>query len=595
MQKLEHGIIGNERILALIHPDTAIDWLCIPRFDSPSVFARLLDLENGGAFQLHSAGGDLSGDLTYIRNTNVLRNRVTVSDGEFELIDFAPRFFEGAHQQRPLELVRVLRPLSGRPRLRARFDPRPNYALERPRLLIDGPSLIARSASLDLHLYSSLPPDLCADGGEFVLDSECFFMLSALPRESPPDLAEIHMTLERTIDAWRVWAKTCALPTFAAEAVLRSALCLKLHFSADTGAIIAAATTSIPEAMHTERTWDYRYCWLRDAAFTVEALRRLSHLAEGERFIEYLRNVIDSGPLQPLYGVDGRRDLEEIRAEHLAGFRNNGHVRIGNAAALQKQNDLMGELILCLETFLCDPRIAYESPEELWPLIQRLVEESIEAAPEPDTSIWEFRTRPGHYTFSRAMCWVAMQRGALLATRLGKTAEAERWRGVAEVERVLILDRGYNASAGMFTMTLDGESPDASLLLLPTIGIIDAADPRFVATVENYQRLLLEKGFLLRYKLPDDFGETTSAFTICSFWLCEALALIGRLDDAIDLFNRLLACANPLGLFSEDIEPETRDLLGNFPQAYTHVGLIHAAMTIGELLEARDGRVRAWT
>jgi GH15 family glucan-1,4-alpha-glucosidase len=269
-------------------------------------------------------------------------------------------------------------------------------------------------------------------------------------------------------------------------------------------------------------------------------------------------------------------------------------VRIGNAASLQRQNDLMGEMILCLETLLSDPRLVHEDPECFWPLLERLVEEAIAAAPTPDTGIWEFRTKLRPYTFSRAMCWVAIHRGAGLARRLGRASLADRWETIAAAERHVVLERGFNATAGFFTQSLDGAQPDAANLLLPTLGIIDARDPRFVSTVGAYERLLVDRGLLLRYRNPDDFGATTSAFTVCSYWWVEALALVGRLDDAISLFHRLGRYANRSGLFSEDVDPATGALLGNFPQAYTHVGLINAAVTVGELLDAREGRVRAW-
>jgi GH15 family glucan-1,4-alpha-glucosidase len=400
--------------------------------------------------------------------------------------------------------------------------------------------------------------------------------------------------LDLTVAGWRAWAKTCALPPFAASAVLRSALCLKLHTCSDTGAIVAAATTSIPEALNTPRTWDYRYCWLRDAAFTVEAFRRLGHLDEGEQFLRFLRDVAESGPLQPLYAIDGGRHLEEVVLPHLAGFGGTRPVRIGNAASEQRQNDLMGEIVLCLETLLTDPRIVDEDTGRFAALLERLVEEAIVAAPTLDTSIWEFRSIFKEYTFSRAMCAVAIQRGATLARRIGRPDLADRWEPIGARERDIVLERGFSVEHGFFTQSLNGKYPDASLLLLPTLGLLDARDPRFLSTIEAYESRLVDRGLMLRYRNDDDFGETTSAFTICSFWWAEALALAGRLDDAIQVFERIMVYANPLGLFSEDIDPDTGALLGNFPQSYTHVGLIHAAMTIGELIEARDGKMRAW-
>ncbi len=591
---LDHGAIGNGRVLALVSPFSAIEWLCLPRFDSPSVFARILDRERGGTWRFLIRGEEQRGRLEYLPNTNVLRNVFADSGVAFELIDFAPRLPEGLSVRVPYEIIRLLRPLSGQPLLSVDFDPRPDYARGQTRLVESTDGLRIEGGSASLFLHTNLPLPYVLGRREFVLDRPIWFVLSHGPCEEPPSLDRILRRLELTIAGWRQFAKTCALPPFAPNAVLRSALCLKLHAFHDTGAIIAAATTSIPEAMGTPRTWDYRYCWLRDAAFVVEALRRLSHLAEGESFIRFLRDVAESGPLQPVYGIGGERQLDEVSLSHLAGFGGNGHVRVGNAAALQSQNDLMGEMVLCLETLLGDPRLVHESADLHFPLIRRFVEDSIAAATRPDMGIWEFRTMMRPYTFSRAMCWVAVHRGAEIARGTGQKELAERWQAIADREREVVLERGFNARLGCFTQELDGHNPDAVHLLLPTLGIIDARDERFRSTLDVYERELVRGGLMLRYKNLDDFGSTTSAFTICSFWWAEALALTGRLEEAVQVFERLLRHANPLGLFSEDIDPESGALLGNFPQAYTHVGLIHAAMTIGDLLAARDGRVLAW-
>ena len=591
--RLDHGAIGNGRILALISPTSSVDWLCLPRFDSPSVFGRLLDAERGGCFRFLTNGREIEGRMEYLANTNVLRTVFTDGEHAWELIDFAPRVLQGTGEHAPLELVRVARPIAGSPRITVDFDPRPDYARGTPTLSEGHEAIEIEGGPQSLRLFSNLPLSFILNKQELTLRKPLHFVLTCGTRAAPGE-TEITQTLEDTVIGWRRWAKTCALPTFAAHAVLRSALCLKLHAYRDTGAIIAAATTSIPEAMGTERTWDYRYCWLRDAAFVVEALRRLSHLAEGEQFIGFLRDVAEAGPLQPLYGIGGERELTEVSLPHLAGFGGNGHVRIGNAAALQQQNDLNGELILCLETLLTDPRVVIDDPQSYFPLVERLVEQAIAIAPQPDTGIWEFRSMLRPYTFSRAMCWVAIERGSKVARLLGKPALADRWQRIALEERDEVLRRGYSEKLGYFTQSLDGLYPDASNLLLPTIGILDGRDPRFLSTLDAYDSRLVRSGLMLRYRNDDDFGETTSAFTICSFWWAEALALAGRLDEAVAVFQRVASFANPLGLFSEDIDPATGTLLGNFPQAYTHVGLIHAAITIGELLEARDGRVRAW-
>jgi GH15 family glucan-1,4-alpha-glucosidase len=593
--RLDHGVIGNCRVLALVAPDSGIEWLCLPRFDSPSVFGALLDDERGGVFRILANDQRVTGRAGYVPNTNVLRTEFDLGDSAYEIIDFAPRLsLGGGRFDAPHELVRIVRPIRGTPRITIELDPRPDYGRIQPRMISTGHGVEILDAGAPLHVYSNVPGDQICRRIPVALRHPLYFVVTYGNRTEPPNGNHVNYMLEETTRGWRMWSKTCALPSFAPDHVLRSALCLKLHSYADTGAIIAAATTSIPEALGTPRTWDYRYCWLRDAAFVVEALRRLSHLNEGEQFIGFLRDVAESGPLQPLYGIAGERDLPEMVLEHLAGFAGNGPVRIGNAAAEQQQNDLNGELILCLETVLSDPRIVIEQPHDFFPLVQRLVEHAIDLAPRPDTSIWEFRALPRHYTFSRAMCWAAIDRGALIAAHFGRHDEANRWREIALEERRIVLERGYSVSAGCFRQAFDSDSGDAANLLLPTIGMIEANDPRFLSTLDDYGRRMTRRGLMQRYTSFDDFGETTSAFTICSFWWAEALALAGRLDDAVTVFDRVVRHANPLGLFAEDIEPETGQQLGNFPQAYTHVGLIHAAMTIGALLDARDGRVRAW-
>lgn len=590
---LAHGAIGNGSVLALVGPDTSIDWLCLPRFDSPSVFARLLDEAQGGRFQF-VADGEVTTAMAYVRNTNVLRTEVRTADGTCEILDFAPRIPAGLGVNAPVEVHRLIRPIDGAPRLRAIFDPRPDYGRAAIDLALTAQGLEVLGGPHRLYLHSNVPATTITERRPFRVDRPLYFALGCGRPPEVHDAPSVAQALELTALGWRAWSKSCALPTFRPEAVLRSALCLKLHQYLDTGAIVAAATTSIPEAIGTERTWDYRFCWLRDAAFVVEALRRLSYVNEGERFVAFLRDVADDGPLQPLYGLGGERELTEQQLPHLAGFAGSGPVRIGNAAHTQTQHDLMGEMILCLDTITGDPRTR-DDDLTLLPLVTRLVTDAIRASAEEDTGLWEFRTLPRHYTFSKALCWVAASRGARLARRLKAPALHDQWSTWADQEHARLLEGAYNPALGFFTQALGGRFPDASNLLLATLGFVEPHDPRFVSTVEAYERLLTDQGLMLRYRHDDDFGATTSAFTICSFWWAEALAMIGRLDDAVQLFDKVVAFANPLGLFSEDIEPATGRLLGNFPQAYTHVGLIHAAITIGELLEARHGHFRAWS
>lgn len=595
--KLDHGVIGNGRVLALVAPSSSIDWLCMPRFDSPSVFARLLDEEKGGSFRIELVEDGTQASQSYVKNTNVLRTQLANDNDAVEIMDFAPRTPKDWIVEAPISITRLVRPIRGAPRIRVVFDPQLDYARGKTELLptVRGLEVRGEDGSM-LHLETNAPIDYLLGRRDFVVTSPIYFTLTYGRTPAGSTYAKVMHDLHLTIDGWQTWARSCALPLFAPDRVLRSALCLKLHAYEDTGAIIAATTTSVPEAMGTQRAWDYRYCWLRDAAFVTEALRRLSHLHEGERFLMFLRDIAEGGPLQPLYGIDGRRELPEKMLPHLAGFNGNGFVRTGNAAAYQHQSDLTGELVLCLDTMLEDSRILTGAKEPYFPLVRRLVEEAIEQAPREDTSIWEFRSILKHFTFSRAMCWAAVERGSKIAKHFGETDLAARWSAIADKEREVVLARGYNAKEGHFTQELDGHEADASLLLLPTIGLVDAKDPRFTSTVEQFRKKLCSKaGLLKRYVSHDDFGETTSAFTICSFWWAEALAMAGKLDEAIEVFDRVCKFANPVGLFSEDVESETGALLGNFPQAYTHVGLIHAAITIGELMAVRTGKVRAWT
>jgi GH15 family glucan-1,4-alpha-glucosidase len=593
---LDHGAIGNGRVLALVAPTTHIDWLCMPRFDSPSVFARLLDTEKGGTFAILPASDDYQTRMEYVVNTNVLRTEVTCADGRFEIFDYAPRIPAGLDADAPIEIHRLLVPREGAPRVRVLFDPRPDYArVQDPKIVQMNDGLEIGEGASAIHLRTNVPLPYLENGQALRLDDARYLALSYGRPSAMESVASVQRALDLTIAGWRAWAKSCALAAFANQQVLRSALCLKLHAYTDTGAIIAAATTSIPEAIGSERTWDYRYCWLRDAAFVVEALRRVGHLAEGEAFVRFLRDVAEAGPLQPVYGIGGERDLIEIHLDHLEGYGGSKPVRIGNAAYSQRQHDLMGEMILCLDTITGDPRVVIEEGESILRLVERFVAEAMEAVHTDDTGLWEYRTFPNKYTFSHVLCWVAASRGAKLARRFGRDSLATQWEAWATGYREVILERAYNKQLGFFAQTLDGRFPDASNLLLPTLGLIDPRDPRFVSTVDAYQTLLVDNGLMLRYRHHDDFGETTSAFSICSFWWAEALAMIGRLDEATALFYRLIGYANKVGLFSEDIEPKTGRLLGNFPQAYTHVGLIHTAVTLGELIDARDSRFRAWS
>ncbi len=410
---LDHGVIGNGRVLALIAPSTHIDWLCMPRFDSASVFARILDLEKGGTFAFQPDCSDPGTNMEYVLNTNVLRTKITCRDGRFDVYDYAPRIPAGLTVEAPVEIHRLVIPREGAARVRVLFDPKPDYArCQHPKMVPISGGLQIGEGSSAVYLRTNAPLSYLESGQPIRVDESFYFALSYGKPSETDSVASAQRQLDLTIAGWRAWAKSCALPSFGSLPVLRSALCLKLHAYTDSGAIIAAATTSIPEAIGSERTWDYRYCWLRDAAFVIEALRRVGHLSEGEAFVSFLRDVADAGPLQPLYGIGGERELVEQHLDHLEGFCGSKPVRIGNAAYLQKQHDLMGEMILCLDTLTADPRIVIEDTEPLLRMVERFVAEAVAAVESDDTGLWEYRTFPNKYTFSHVLCWVAASRGA---------------------------------------------------------------------------------------------------------------------------------------------------------------------------------------
>ena len=404
---LEHGVVGNGRLLALVHPDSGLDWLCMPRFDSPSVFARLLDYHRGGTWRFLVDGRPARGQARYVRNTNVLVTRFASAAWEFELYDYAPRILDGLRVRAPIRMMRVMKPVRGTPRVTVEFDPRPDYGRAQPRLIPTTDGLQLEGSEGPVQLFSNVPAAYILNRQPVSLDRVRYFGLTYGSDNGRMHMDEVQRDLELTIAGWRKWTQSMALQEFEDEAVIRSALCLKLHGYEDTGAFIAATTTSIPESVGQPRTWDYRYCWLRDAAFTVEALRRVGHFDEGLRFIHFVRDVVNAGPLQPLYAIGGERELPEEELYHLDGFRGTKPIRIGNAATEQVQNDLMGEVMLCLRSLLTDPRNTLDDPHAWFDVTERMVLEARIAEDDPDLGIWEYRSNARIHTFSQAMCWVA--------------------------------------------------------------------------------------------------------------------------------------------------------------------------------------------
>lgn len=570
------GLIGNCQCSALVERNGSVVWCCLPRFDSEPVFGKLLD-EHGGEFSIAPAGGG-QGRQRYVANSNILQTDFEAPDGRFRVTDFAPRFAQNERMFRPTQLVRIVEPLEGTPAIAVRCDPVRGWSKERPPRLAGSNHVQFDGYAAPLRLTTDLPLTWLS-GQPFVLTQRLHFVLSwGAPVEEPlAPLCERFLT--GSVRYWQRWVKHCNIPPGFQQEVIRSALALKLHCYEDTGAIVASMTTSIPESAGSGRTWDYRYCWLRDSYYVLDALRLLGHFEEREHFTQYLLNVSAGAPdldLKPLYRVDGGSDLDERILGHWAGFNGDGPVRVGNAAAAHRQHDVYGELVLALTPIFIDDRFEQERSAATFDLVERLARRALAVAGTPDAGIWEYRKTWQPQTFSSLMCWAAAERMARIAQR-HRPADAAAFRAAAEALHADIVARGWSSARGSFVGEYGGEHLDAALLQMAPLRFLPATDPRLTATVDAIRGDLGREGWLLRYRNDDGLGVPSVAFIICTFWLVEALAAIGRTGEAKDIMLRARDVLSPLGLISEDCDVTTRQLWGNFPQAYSHVGLIHAA------------------
>ncbi|MBI5545874.1 MAG: glycoside hydrolase family 15 protein [Deltaproteobacteria bacterium] len=571
------GLVGNCQFSALISRAGAVVWCCLPRFDSEPVFARLLDETDGGEFRIGAADGS-PGEQRYLPNTNVLETRFCTADGSFRVLDFAPRFLQYDRHFRPTQLFRLVEPLEGTPRVAVSCEPRLGWSKAKPERLSGSNHVRFEGYASPVRLTTDVP--LSYLGGQpFALTERRHLVLSwGTPIEEP--LAPLfERFLGETVRYWQRWVKQCNVPPLFQQQVIRSALALKLHCFEDTGAIVASMTTSVPESAGSGRTWDYRYCWLRDAYYSLAAFRRLGQFEERERFVHYLLTVAGGEPdleLAPLYCIDARKDLEERQLGSWPGYEGHGPVRVGNAAARQRQHDVYGEMVLALFPVFLDDRFSEERSSHTLELLIRLARKAGVVAGKPDAGIWEFRNGDRPQTFSSLMCWAAADRLAAVAAR-HRPELAGEFKGAAEVIRGAIVERAWNAELGSFAASYGGADLDASLLQMVSLHLLDARDPRLNQTVDSVIRELTRGGWLMRYRADDGFGAPTVAFTLCTFWLVEALAKIGRDEEARALLERACQSLSPLGLLSEDYDVVEGRMWGNFPQAYSHVGLINAA------------------
>jgi GH15 family glucan-1,4-alpha-glucosidase len=570
------GLVGNCQCSALIDRRGAVVWCCLPRFDAEPVFASLLD-PKGGEFLVGAASGE-PGTQRYLDNTNILETTFHSPSGSFRVIDFIPRFMQHDRMFRPTQLIRILEPISGMPQVSVRCEPVRGWSKEPPRP-------VQGSHHIDFEGYGAafrLTTDLSLSylsGQSFALTERKHLVLTWGDKVEEPLTPLCERFFSGTQRYWQRWVKHCNIPPLYQREVIRSALALKLHCFEDTGAIIAATTTSIPESPDASgRNWDYRYCWLRDAYYVLGALRRLGHFEERESFLSYLLGIASSEDvkLQPLYRVDGGTDLEEKVLSNWAGFEGHGPVRIGNGAALHTQNDIFGEMVLALVPIFMDERFSAERSRGAFELLERLAGKAVAVAGQPDAGIWELRTEWVPQTFSSLMSWAAADRMARVCADHAPAHKA-KFADAAQRIREQIHSHAWNAKLGSFTGAWGGSDLDASLLQMAPLRMLDKNDPHLVSTVDKIWKELSGEGWLFRYRLNDGFGAPTVAFIICTFWMVEALAVLGRMDEAREVLVRAQSALSPLGLLAEDYETRTLRMWGNFPQAYSHVGLIHAA------------------
>jgi GH15 family glucan-1,4-alpha-glucosidase len=587
-QNLDLAVIGNSVVGALIDKTGRHVWHCHQRLDGDPVFCALLDAENGGFMDVELEDFAQT-QQAYERNTAVLTTTLAnTKDGSVRITDFAPRFRQYGRLFRPAMLIRHIEPVAGSCRIRIRVRPRFDYNQTVPHTTRGSNHIRFVSNDAVVRLTTDGPVSYIAEETWFVLLHPIYLFIATdeTITGSLPRIARDF--LERTTDYWTDWVRYLSVPFEWQEAVIRAAITLKLCSYEESGGIVAAMTTSIPEGPEPGRGWDYRMCWIRDSYFVVEALNRLGATLTMEGFIRYVTDVaaIDpDGELKPVYAIIPGAPLDEKEQPGLIGYRGFGPVRTGNAAAEQTQNDGYGNVILAATQMFFDGRLPKPGGAELFERLEHLGEQAIVQAFKPDAGLWEFRHRARVHTYSTVMCWAACDRLEKIATRLGKTARARHWGAAARKIRKETLKRAWNDKRKTFTESLGGSDVDASLLLLAEVGFVPANDPRFLGTVAAIEKELKRGSNIFRYAVPDDFGMPTTAFNICTFWYIDALAAIGRRDEARVMFEELLSRRNHVGLLSEDVHPVTGELWGNFPQTYSMVGIIICAMRLSQSWE----------
>ena len=588
---LDLGVIGNLSISALVDRQASIVWCCLPRLDGDPVFHRLVSPDGQRGHFTIQLENQVASEQRYEPNTAILRTELTDRDGQrLEILDFAPRFIARGRVFRPLMLVRRLRPLVGTPSVRVQLRPAFDWGSTPPGLTHGSNHIRYVDADKTMRLTTSIPVDYVLNETSFLLDRPLDLILGP-DEQLDRGIEEIAREFEeRTADYWRTWTRRLALPLEWQEAVIRAAITLKLCVYEPTGAIVAALTTSVPEAANSGRTWDYRYCWLRDAFFVVRALNSLAEVATMESYLVYLTDIVhDAGgeQLQPVFGVGRERALTEELVTSLPGYRNMGPVRRGNQAHEHHQHDVYGNVVLAASQAFFDQRLHRRAGLTDFRRLEAVGEQAFRVHDKPDAGLWELRTRARVHTSSTLMCWAACDRLAKVAEELRLTERAAFWAGRADAIRKTILERCWNEKRQAFVESFEGEDLDASVLLMAEVGFLPADDPRFLSTLSAIEETLAVGPHMYRYHAADDFGRPETAFNVCTFWRIDALARSGRQEEAREIFESMLAARNHLGLLSEDVDPKTGELWGNFPQTYSMVGIINGAVKLSRPWETK--------
>lgn len=589
---LDYGIIGNCKTSALISKRGSLDWCCFPKFDSPSAFAKLLDNKKGGSFEIIPLK-KCNVKQEYLKNTNILKTVLYNQQSKFEIIDFFIKYRdEKGIAIKDGRIYRLIKVLKGSPKVKVLFNPQLNYARGKTKLRISHNALVASHGKEKIFLQSSTNLQEVFEGKPIELKNNDYFIVSYEKECTLHSLDAVLKLLEKTTDYWKDFVNKSTWPKFYRKEVIRSGLALKLLTYDKTGAIVAAPTTSIPEIIGEKRNWDYRFCWLRDSAYTISALTRICHFDEAIRYMKYLKKValtcdlkekekIYNLDLQVMYGIDGNKNLSEKILKHLAGFQNSKPVRIGNAAYKQEQIDIAGELIYTIHEFYVHYRYAKQLDDVIWHLIKHLITYVMTNWKKKDHGIWEFRKTRKHFTFSKVLCWVALEKAIEIAEFFKKKdAPLDKWKEIRNEIRDEVMIKAYNTKKKAFTMAYDDDALDASVLLMTYFDFIKPNYEKMKNTIKAIEKGLAKDCLVFRYKKKDEMGVPKNAFLVCSFWLIDSLYLSGQKRKAKSLFRKVMKYSNHLGLYSEAIDVKTGDLTGNFPQAYTHIALINSAVLL---------------